>query len=102
VKIFCRDVLFAFQCLEFAFKSSADMTGGSPLGSPVTGRRAEPNGLMEPALREQIFSQQMMRNSPSYAIQQQMLQVNINFAFSINCSQHAEYFKINLAEEHFC
>lgn len=61
------------------------MAGGSPLGSPVTARRTEPNGLMDPALRDQLYAQQLIRATPSYAVQQQMLQViNTKYEFLNN------------------
>ncbi|XP_065340018.1 histone deacetylase 4 isoform X7 [Cloeon dipterum] len=62
--------------LPYSRHSRKDMAGGSPLGSPVTARRTEPNGLMDPVMRDQLLTQQMLRTSPaSYAIQQQMLQL---------------------------
>ncbi|CAB3388304.1 Hypothetical predicted protein, partial [Cloeon dipterum] len=64
--------------LPYSRHSRKDMAGGSPLGSPVTARRTEPNGLMDPVMRDQLLTQQMLRTSPaSYAIQQQMLQVQM-------------------------
>ncbi|XP_059470231.1 histone deacetylase 4 [Neocloeon triangulifer] len=63
--------------LPYSRHSRKEMAGGSPLSSPVTARRTEPNGLMDPMLRDQYLAQQMMRNSPSYAIQQQMLQAQM-------------------------
>jgi len=76
---FCslKNIYACFLCLV-----SAEMAGGSPLGSPVTARRTEPNGLMDPVLRDQLFNQQMLRTSPSYTIQQQMLQVIIHPCFN--------------------